>query len=137
MRLAHAPRRRGRVEIIPMIDTMFFLLVFFMMATLSMVVQRGLNVNLPRAAAGVASPAPATLTLTRDGGLYLDKERLASPAEAARRLEASPGGARAVLINADRTVEHGRVVEVLDLVRRAGVERVAVAVAPSGEERRP
>jgi biopolymer transport protein ExbD len=139
MRLRRPERRRGRVEIIPMIDTMFFLLVFFMMATLSMTLQRGLTVNLPRAATAREDPAQvSTVTLAQDGALYLDKERMTSPAEVALRLARDPAGngARSVLVNADRSVEHGRVVEVLDVVRQAGITRVAIAAAPADGERR-
>ena len=50
MRLARTPVRRARIEIVPMIDTIFFLLVFFMMSTLSMVQMKGLNLTVPRSA---------------------------------------------------------------------------------------
>ena len=49
MKLPAAARKKARIEIIPMIDTMFFLLVFFMIATLSMTLQKGMPVNLPKA----------------------------------------------------------------------------------------
>ncbi|MGD0487313.1 MAG: biopolymer transporter ExbD [Syntrophorhabdales bacterium] len=133
MRLPRTSRKKPRIEIIPMIDTMFFLLVFFMVATLSMTAQRGLTVNLPHAAtARDEIKQVVTLTVTKEGKLFFDKEEVASPAEAALRL-ASQTGADAqvsVVINADRAVEHGRVVDLMDAVRQAGVTRIAIAVRP-------
>ena len=133
MRLPRTSRKKPRIEIIPMIDTMFFLLVFFMVATLSMAVQRGVPVNLPHAASARDEiKQVVTLTLTKEGKLFFDKEELASPAEAALRL-ASKNNADAqvsVVINADRAVEHGHVIDLMDAVRQAGVTRIAVAVRP-------
>ena len=116
-----------------MIDTMFFLLVFFMVATLSLPLQRGMPVNLPHAASSHDEIRQvATLTLTKEGRLYFDKELLASPAEAALRLasQANADKQLSVVINADRAVEHGRVIDLMDAVRQAGVTRIAVAVKP-------
>ena len=57
MRLQRRSIKKARIEIIPMIDTIFFLLVFFMISTLSMTQFRGMAVNLPKAAAGQQAPA--------------------------------------------------------------------------------
>ncbi len=133
MRLPRKYRKKARIEIIPMIDTMFFLLVFFMVATLSMTVQRGVPVNLPHAASARDEiKQVVTLTLTKEGKLFFDKEEVASPAEAALRLASknNADGQVSVVINADRAVEHGRVVDLMDAVRQAGVSRIAVAVRP-------
>ncbi|MCX5805378.1 MAG: biopolymer transporter ExbD [Proteobacteria bacterium] len=133
MKLPRKPRKKARIEIIPMIDTMFFLLVFFMVATLSMTVQRGLPVNLPHAASARDEIRQVTtLTLTKDNRLYFDKEELASPAEASLRLasQTKANTEVSVVINADRAVEHGRVIDLMDAVRQAGVTRIAVAVRP-------
>ena len=98
-----------------------------------MTAQRGLTVNLPHAAtARDEIKQVVTLTVTKEGKLFFDKEEVASPAEAALRL-ASQTGADAqvsVVINADRAVEHGRVVDLMDAVRQAGVTRIAIAVRP-------
>jgi biopolymer transport protein ExbD len=133
MKLRRRQRRKARIEIIPMIDTMFFLLVFFMVATLSMTVQRGLSVNLPHAATATEELRHAvTLTLTKEGKLFLDKEELASLGHVAAGLTQwkAHGAQVAVVINADRSVEHGRVVELMDTVRQSGVTRMAVAAKP-------
>lgn len=132
MRLARREVRKARIEIVPMIDTVFFLLVFFMMASLSMAVYRGLPVNLPSGATGQPAPAEhVAVTVERDGRTYLDREPVAPGALEARlreRAARSPG--LQVVISADAEVAHGRVVDVLDAARGAGVSRLAVAVVP-------
>jgi biopolymer transport protein ExbD len=137
VRVVRRPLRRARIEIVPLIDTVFFLLVFFMMASLAMSVYRGLPVNLPAAASGQTAVADsASITVTRDGTTYLDREPMpiASLSERVRRLlGANPG--LAVIVNADADVVHGRVVAVLDAVREAGATRLAIAIAP--RETRP
>ena len=77
MKIKTPPLRRARIEIIPMIDTIFFLLVFFMIASLSMVKMKAIGLNVPRAATTGASgggrgaaPQPVVLTVT-DGGAYM------------------------------------------------------------------
>jgi biopolymer transport protein ExbD len=126
-------RSKARIEIIPMIDTMFFLLVFFMVATLSMTIQKGLQVNLPHAASAREDVyQTVTYTITKEGRLYFNKDEAASLEEAVGRLgslwqnDIPPS----VIINADRSVEHGQVIELMDAVRRAGIIKIAVAVRP-------
>jgi biopolymer transport protein ExbD len=133
MRLPRRSRKKARIEIIPMIDTMFFLLVFFMVATLSMAFQRGLPVNLPYAATARDEIRDVvTITLTKDGKLFCDREPVFSTAEVAARLldrkkaETVPS----VVVNADRDVEHGKVIDLMDAVRQTGVTKIAIAVKP-------
>jgi biopolymer transport protein ExbD len=131
------PVRRARIEIVPMIDTVFFLLVFFMMSSLAMSVYRGLPVNLPAAASGQPAVADsASITVTRDGATYLDREpiAIASLSERVRRL-VEANARLAVIVNADADVVHGQVVAILDAVREAGAIRLAIAIAP--RETRP
>jgi biopolymer transport protein ExbD len=139
MRLPRKPRRKARIEIIPMIDTMFFLLVFFMVATLSMTIQRGLQVNLPQAATGLDELRQVTsLTITKEGKLYVDKEEVKSLPDAVARLRSSQekGKEPAVVINADRSVEHGRVIDLMDALKQGGITRIAVAVRHREPSRR-
>ena len=132
MILRRRERRRARIEIIPMIDVVFFLLVFFMMASLPMTVYRGLPVNLPRASTGSTPPAEtAAITVTRDGQAYLDRQPV-TRAVLGERLRGLVGANPmvAIVITADEAVAHGRVVDVLDEVRTAGVTRMAIAIRP-------
>lgn len=126
-------RKKARIEIIPMIDTMFFLLVFFMVATMSMTVMRGLPVNLPQGKSGDNKQVSETrsVTVTPYGGVYLDKkpvslEDLVQTLSAEAETEPDP----LVVINADESVSHGKVVEVMDAVKLAGIKRLAIATKP-------
>jgi biopolymer transport protein ExbD len=137
MRLQRRSRKKARIEIIPMIDTIFFLLVFFMISTLSMAQYRGMPVNLPKAASGQQAPAEsAAITIDSQGRLFLDKE----PAEKTTlgdllRQQRAQNADLLVVINADDGVEHGRVVEVMDIVRTASIARMAIAVKPKQESK--
>ncbi len=132
MRLRSASRTKARIEVIPMIDVIFFLLVFFMISTLSMAVYRGLPVNLPKAATGSETPRDQVMvTVAKDGRIAVDQQDVAResfPTLLKARLEANP--LSVVVINADEEVRHGRVVEILDEARRVGVVHLAIAVRP-------
>ena len=134
MKLKRQLVKKARIEIIPMIDTMFFLLVFFMVATLSMTVQQGLSVNLPHAVtARDEVRQTVTVTLTKEGRLYFNKEPVSSPEETASRLARWKENVMetTVIINADRSVEHGSVVALMDAIRKTGVTKMAIAANPN------
>jgi biopolymer transport protein ExbD len=129
MQISRRIPRKARIEIVPMIDTIFFLLVFFMVATLSMTKQQGLPVSLPRAATGEREIREnVTLTLTKEGRLYYNKKEIGLT-DLSPRLEAdlSENPKVLVIINADTEVLHGRVVEVMDEVKALGAARMAIA----------
>jgi biopolymer transport protein ExbD len=132
MRLPRRVIKKARIEIIPMIDTIFFLLVFFMISTLSMSRYSGLPVNLPKAASGAQAPSEsAAVTIGADGGITVDRQEVPRDQIGAvlkGRLTNNPE--MLVLINADERVEHGLVVEIMDAARQAGVSRMAIAVRP-------
>jgi biopolymer transport protein ExbD len=118
----------ARIEIIPLIDIMFFLLAAFMLVSLSMVHLKGVKVNLPTATTATAETRRDFLALTVDpaGTAYLDAKPLGDRelvrVLAARR-QAEP--TLRVFIGGDRDTRHGDMMRVLDLVRSAGIERVA------------
>jgi biopolymer transport protein ExbD len=131
-------RRKARIEIIPMIDTMFFLLVFFMLSSLALTRLDGLPVDLPEAAtAPRAAPAPITLTIDRQQRIFVNQRQVAladlGPALLRQGGESSsttPGRDLSVIVNADRTVAHGLVVECLDRARAVEIHRFAIATVP-------
>ena len=114
-----------------MIDTVFFLLVFFMMASLAMTVHGGIPVNLPKAARAEAARGPVSVSILRDGTIYLERE-VVEPAQLNARLQARARSEPelAVVIEADTDVRHGRVVDVMDAARLAGVGKLVIAVTP-------
>jgi biopolymer transport protein ExbD len=123
-------RRKGRIEIIPMIDVMFFLLVTFMLASLSMQNLHSLRVNLPK---GHATPtqtkSTVTLTVTKDDRIFLDKTPVT--------LETLEGTLRPMLKDADASVilaadsaaPHGLTVQAMLRARQAGVQRFQIAIS--------
>jgi biopolymer transport protein ExbD len=121
--------RHGRIEIIPMIDVMFFLLVTFMLASLSMQSLNSITVNLPQGnAENLQHKEPVTLTITKDSQLLIDKtpttlENLAF----ALKPMLSPGDP-GVVVNADSAAPEGIVVQAMLQARRAGVEHFLIAV---------
>ena len=133
MRLKRPEFRRARIEIVPMIDTIFFLLVFFMIASLAMIRQDGLPVSLPRAEQGQRRlEARVTITIDQQGRTYLGR-RPVSMAELAQRLRARKSqepGVTAV-INADERILWSRGIAVMDEVKKAGIARLAIAVRPT------
>ena len=132
MRLQRRNIKKPRIEIIPMIDTIFFLLVFFMISTLSMSHYSGLPVSLPKAATGQQPPSESTaITIGPDGKIAIDKQEVSRDRVGdvlKTRFVGEPD--LLVLINADERVEHGLVVEVMDEARRAGIARMAIAIKP-------
>jgi biopolymer transport protein ExbD len=132
MRLRRREIKKARIEIIPMIDTIFFLLVFFMISTLSMARYSGLPVNLPKAATGQQPPSEsAAVTVGPDGKVSIDKQELARERIAEiLRARLAKNSELLVLINADEKVKHGIVVEIMDAARQAGGTKIAIAVKP-------
>ena len=132
MKLPSLAKKKARIEIIPMIDTMFFLLVFFMIATLSMTMQHGMPVNLPEAESATESvPEQISITLTDKGTLYLNKEAI-SLIDLEPRLKnlLQVKDKVSVVINADEAVVHGRVIAIMDAVRKIGITDMAIATKP-------
>ncbi|MFH0872773.1 MAG: biopolymer transporter ExbD [bacterium] len=129
MQISRRIPRKARIEIVPMIDTIFFLLVFFMVATLSMTKQQGLPVSLPRAATGEREIREnVTLTLTKEGRLYYNKkEILLQQLGPQLKTDLFGNPKLLVIVNADTDVLHGRVVEVMDEVKALGAARMAIA----------
>ncbi len=121
--------RRGRIEIIPMIDVMFFLLVTFMLASLSMQSLNSITVNLPQGdAPNLQHKEPVTITVTRDGKIFLDKTpvTLATMAFALKPMLSAQD--RGVVVNADSAAAEGVVVGAMLQARRAGVDHFLIAV---------
>lgn len=111
---------------------MFFLLVFFMIATLSMTIQKGIQVDLPTAGSSTDHiPEQVSLTLTKKGELFFNKNPIVV-LELEPRLQSLLQNGReiSVVINADKAVAHGRVIEVMDAVRKTGIFKMAIATKP-------
>jgi len=117
---------RARIEMLPLIDVVFLLLVFFIYAMLSMVVHRGIKVNLPRAGTTSTDQRDyVSITISADNKLYVNDretslEEIAVRVRAERRKSDDP-----VFINGDRRSDFGVAVRVLDRLRAAGITTVS------------
>ena len=123
--------RRGRIEIIPMIDVMFFLLATFMLASLSMQNLHSLPVDLPQGKASTSQPkAPVTLTVTREDRIYLDKTPVTLDTLAAALRPLLAGRAPSIIVAADESAHDGTVVRAMLAARQAGAQRFLFAIRP-------
>ena len=120
--------RRGRIEIIPMIDVMFFLLATFMLTSLAMQRLDAVRVNLPQGVAErMAEDKPLTLSVTRTNQVFVNQQavRLDQVTQAVARQLPHDGN---IVVAADDGAAHGVVVQAMLAARRAGVEHFLVAV---------
>ncbi len=124
-------KRRARIEIIPLIDIIFFLLATFVMVSLSMVKNQGISVKLPKAVTGVSQErsktVSATITIKENGELYLNKEKISSPDLLVRLKDlktADPD--QKVFVNGDELAYFGDIVGVLDKIREAGIDKIGI-----------
>ena len=125
-------RRKARLEIIPLIDIMFFLLASFMMVSLSLDRTQNIKVNLPTATqAGHDFKADMlNLAVDKAGAVWLEKKRLSLPELSlvlSNRLRSNTN--LPVYISGDRDTLHGAMVDVYEAVRSAGVQKVGFTVA--------
>jgi len=128
--IAPSTRKRARIEIIPLIDVIFFLLATFVLFTLSLNKSGGLPVLLPASSTSVPRDpsGTATITVTGDGSIAWDKDLITLDEFLARlqkyRLDYA-GDAR-ILINADERALFAQVVYVTDQVRIAGIPKIYI-----------
>lgn len=121
--------RKARIEIIPLIDIIFFLLATFVVVSLSMVRHKGIAVNLPAAVTGSSqqNEDAAVITVDEDGALFFNKKPLSADELPIRlrtllQQQIDPK----VFINGDEKAYLGQAIMVLDEVRRAGITKVAI-----------
>jgi len=125
-------RREPSINLAPLVDIVFLLVIFFMVTSTFITPETGLPVDLPQAVSGEARPAGApVVTVAADGTAYWQGKSLADDELLGKLrsvLAKDPVGT--VILRADRKTPHGRVVQVLDIIRRAGAKRVAIAAVP-------
>jgi biopolymer transport protein ExbD len=129
-----AENAEARIEIIPLIDIMFFLLAAFMLVSLSMVNMKSVKVNLPTATTATAESKRDFVDISVDkaGSVFLDKKpegnnELVKDLVAAQRINPI----LRVYISGDQDARHGDIIRVLDLVRHAGIDKVAFEIQPA------
>ena len=122
----HTELEKGKLDIVPLIDVVFLLLIFFML-TSSFIFQPGIKVNLPKAITSeVLHKNSLIIIITKDDSIYLD-ERVITVDELTTRLAIAAREDRPLLIKADRGASLGKVVEVWDLCREEGIAQINIA----------
>jgi biopolymer transport protein ExbD len=130
-------RKHSRIEIIPLIDIMFFLLASFMMVSLQMDQSQNIAVNLPSASQAQHDFKPDMVNIAVDkaGGVWLEKKQLTLPelnVVLSNRFRVDTN--LPVYISGDQDTLHGAMVDVYESVRRAGVQKVAFTVGGNEEQ---
>jgi len=123
----------AEINIIPLVDVVLVLLLIFMLTAPMM--YRGIDVNLPRAAAKpTAVEERMVLTVTKEQGLYLNERRITpSGLEDALREAFRARTDKTLYLKADAGLSYGSVIEAMDRVRRAGIERLGMVTEPVRE----
>ena len=128
MKVNFQTSRKVRIEMLPLIDIVFLLLVFFIYAMLSMAVHRGLPVLLPTSAsAKIDKELIVSVTIKSDETIYVDKEQiglddLASLLKTKAETDKDVG----ILLFADRSLSYQKLFQVLDQVKNAGIHRISL-----------
>ena len=120
---------KGRIEIIPMIDVMFFLLATFMLASLSMQNLDSLQVNLPQGSAEkLNTKAPVTLTVTNDSQIFIDRKSVTLDTLAETLKPLLQDAEQKLIVSADNDAPQGIVVQAMLQARAAGAQHFLIAV---------
>jgi len=127
------PHKKARIEIIPLIDIMFFLLAAFLLASLSMMRLQSVKVNLPTAVTALRDfkPDVVNIAVKANGEVYHEKKQVNLAelqeilAEAYRKNTNVP-----VYVSGDKETRHAVITRVLDVVRREGIQKVSFAITP-------
>jgi biopolymer transport protein ExbD len=129
MRLPDEPEMPTQINIVPMIDVIFAILTFFIMSSLFLSRSEGLPVNLPKAStAKVQQKSKVVVSIKPDGTLALNKKTIQLPQlETALRSLLNPQEELIVVVNADEKVDHGKVIGVMDQVRKVQGAKLAIA----------
>lgn len=125
-------RKKARIEIIPLIDIMFFLLAAFMMASLTMIRLQSVKMDLPTATVATREFKPDIVNIAVDkaGDVYVDNKLLTSAelhTYLSNKFQANTN--LPVYISGDKDAKHGSMIRVLDVVRREGIQKVSFAIS--------
>ena len=120
--------KKPKIMIIPMIDIIFFLLVFFMMSMLTMV-------NLPQtASAQIDLQKTLPISVTSDGTIYVEQEKIPKDSFKKRmEIEKNRNPDISIVLRADEKSEHGDFVFVLDQLKSVGISKIGIATASKGQ----
>ena len=132
MRLSSpVPKKRARIEIIPLIDIMFFLLASFMMVSLSQVHMKGIKVNLPTGVSGETQSKREYISVSvdKDGHYFFDKDEVSEQELQTRLIKVHQSSPEAkVFVRGDRDSAHLNVAHLLDYLRSVGYYKISFEI---------
>ena len=134
MKISIGDRKKPRIELLPLIDIVFLLLVFFIYAMLSMAVHRALPVALPKSGtAELNNQLQVSVSITHTGQVYIDKQAV-ELVELSAILQGKTVAEKdiGVQVFADRLVEYQRLFMVLDSIKRAGISKISLQAERDG-----
>ncbi|MBW4645931.1 MAG: biopolymer transporter ExbD [Goleter apudmare HA4340-LM2] len=138
----HNPAEEVQIQIIPLIDVVFCILTFFLLAALQFTRQQAINVDLPKASTGTSNNVPLQgksnilpVTIDAVGQTYVEKQPVQREqlTEILRRyIQENPNGI--LVLNASRTATYNDVIQTLDLLRQVGGDRVSLGIIPGSSQ---
>lgn len=136
MQFRRSRRDDARIEITPLVDMVFLLLIFFMLST-TFIVSPGIKVNLPQSSADKISQEKneVQVVITEDNKVFVESMFVDGRELEQRLVGAARHDPRTlVIIKADAKAFHGKVVEVMDIAKQSGLNRMAIATHPKEKE---
>ncbi|MHB8847842.1 MAG: ExbD/TolR family protein [Burkholderiales bacterium] len=119
--------KKARIEIIPMIDIMLFLLIFFVMLTLRMIPSSGHLTRLPTSSTAVTIPPPKLLVEIRTDGNLLVEGKVLTPAQLTARLRERDNSKTAITIAGNQSASLQQVMNAIDAIKAGGATEIGLA----------
>jgi biopolymer transport protein ExbD len=136
MKFPHLNKKSARFDLTPLIDVVFLLLIFFMLTTTFVNLENRVKVNLPSGDfAAAESSENIVVSITENNTIYLNG-KLIDPLKLTENvgIELTKGPEKIVVLEADKNVLHGKVIRVMDLLKKGGAEKIAIATQPAEEK---
>ena len=136
MKFPHLNKKSARFDLTPLIDVVFLLLIFFMLTTTFVNLENRVEVNLPSGDFAAAEPSQNIIvSITENNTIYFNG-KLIDPLKLSESVAAEIKGEpeKIVVLEADQNVLHGKVIRVMDLLKKGGAEKIAIATQPAEEK---
>ena len=132
MKFPHPNKKSASFNLTPLIDVVFLLLIFFMLTTTFVNLENRIKVDLPTGDFAAAEPSENIIvTITENNTIYLNG-KLIDPLKLTESVaaEIKDEPEKIVILEADKNVLHGKVIRVMDLLKKGGAEKIAIATQP-------
>jgi len=136
MKFPHLNKKSARFDLTPLIDVVFLLLIFFMLTTTFVNLENRVEVNLPSGDFAAAEPSQNIIvSITENNTIYFNG-KLIDPLKLSESVAAEIKGEpeKIVVLEADQNVLHGKVIRVMDLLKKGGAEKIAIATQPTEDK---